>query len=197
MRTARLRIVRGGRGCCDQVSCPCPGGRGVLWPGPMSMSGGWGCCDQVPGSLLLPPPPPPFSDRMTNTCENITFATRAVIISRVKNTKDQFAKEWLILYTKPRRMAVNWFERYEIVTMQSCFILQIGVTVKCQCTKYDRVKGWDLFTRNITDSPLSFTLCQWVRDGHFDLQIGSHIMSVKVSVEKDQRCCSLKRWRWR
>ena len=49
----------------------------------MFMSGGregGGCCDQVPSSLL--PPPPPFSDRMTNTCENITFtrfATRAVI----------------------------------------------------------------------------------------------------------------------
>ena len=50
----------GGReegGCCDQVPCPClggrEGGRGVLGPGPMSMSGGGGregggCCDQVP-----------------------------------------------------------------------------------------------------------------------------------------------------
>ena len=122
MRTARLHIVRGG------------GGRGVLWPGPMSMSGGrergvvtrshvhvrggggggeggvvtrshvhvrgggggreGGVVTRshvhvrggreggvVTMSLVHSSLPPPFGDRMTNTCENITFArfaTRAV-----------------------------------------------------------------------------------------------------------------------
>ena len=73
------------------------GGRGVLSPGPMSMSGGGeggreggvvtrshvhvrgegGCCDQV----HCPLPPPGVGQ--TNACENITFATRAVIRCKV------------------------------------------------------------------------------------------------------------------
>ena len=37
-----------------------------------------------------PPPPPPFSDRMTNTCENITFArfaTRALTSQKRQNAR--------------------------------------------------------------------------------------------------------------
>ena len=44
------------------------------------VQGGGRCCHLV---LVNTSPPPPFSDKMTNTCENITFArfaTRAVII---------------------------------------------------------------------------------------------------------------------
>ena len=60
-----------------KVLCPDPmfGGREVLWPG---LAGEVG--------FVTSPLPPLFSDRMTNTCENITFArftTRAVIISQI------------------------------------------------------------------------------------------------------------------
>ena len=79
MRTARLRIVRGG--CCDHVPGPGPrgGGGGVV----TRSREGWGVVGggSVVTRSLVHSSLPPFSDRMTNTCENITFArfaTRAV-----------------------------------------------------------------------------------------------------------------------
>ena len=60
-------LVQGGGG-----SCPGRGGSG----------GGVGSCPGGGGRSGLPlitAPLPPFSDRMTDACENITFATRAVI----------------------------------------------------------------------------------------------------------------------
>ena len=65
-------LSRGEGGMC------CPGEGGVVQDG-----GGreGGVVTWSRGGVLLstPPSPPPFSDRMTNTCENITlarFATR-------------------------------------------------------------------------------------------------------------------------
>ena len=73
MRTARLRVVAGGGGrCSDQVS----GVEGVdilTW----SRGGGGRCSDLVPCCIWCATYPPGLGQ--TNACENITFATRAVI----------------------------------------------------------------------------------------------------------------------
>ena len=81
-------LVPGGGGrCCDLV----PGGREVLWHGPRGREVLWPGPRVRAGAEVLwsgpwSTPPPPFSDRMTNTCVNITFArfaTRAVNIEDV------------------------------------------------------------------------------------------------------------------
>ena len=83
----------GGRG----VLCPCPGGEGGVVH--LVLGGGW-CCAHVPGGRGVLSTwfrggggeggvvqrPLVLQHRMTNTCENITFArfaTRAVTILRV------------------------------------------------------------------------------------------------------------------
>ena len=75
MRNARLHVVSGGEGV--DVLTWSRGGVDILtW----SRGGRWLTIDVA--HLL----PPPFSDRMTNTCENITFArfaTRAVISDKL------------------------------------------------------------------------------------------------------------------
>ena len=120
MRTVRLRIVLGGgAGVVTRSHVHVPGGGGVLWPGPMSRSGGGGrgCCDTRP--LVLTTSPPLFSDRMTNTCKNITFArytTRAVINS------------WSKYYLIP-----NWNSRWDFIKVVASLLYGVEACHASRC----------------------------------------------------------------